>query len=231
MALPFDPNAIKRNLRARGFNSHQTAIFTHLALDKLRELYSQTNQPVPLERIAEAIKQYATEEVAREKAVRAEVRDRGVSILEDMEADLEQHLETHIVQHERDGRQTKRFAFDDDGLEHFFGREDPYQQQREEQQDGASLAPERQPLHRRDLITALCARTELAVELGKQLRPEDLVALYATSSTFHDAVNGHLLSSIRTWIAHRAPEAGRIFKYKLYRRHLVPDPAGRTWGV
>ncbi|KAG6009667.1 hypothetical protein E4U21_001731 [Claviceps maximensis] len=262
MALPFDPDVIKRNLRAHGFDSHEAAIVTHLALDKLRELHSQTNQPVALESIAEAIKQYAAEEVAREKAVRPEIRKQGISILEDMEADL-QHLrsipkiETQIVKDaSRDGKQTKRFAFDDDGLEYFFGNDDPYyldlpgggrrrrqrrrrQQQQQQQQDDYVPVSGNNSLettaalshHSRDLITALCARTEIAVELGKQLRPEDLVALYATSRVFHDAINEHLLSSIRTWIDYRAPEAGRIFKYKLYRRHLIPDPAGRTWAA
>lgn len=229
MAFPFDPNAIKRNLRAQGFNSQQAAIFTHLALDKLRELYNQTNQPVTLERIAEAIKQYATEEVEREKGIRPEVRKQGISIIDDMEANLQllnniPQMDTHIVLDEHDGKRIKRFKFDDDGLEQYFGKEDPYHPPR----DSAALSLKH---HSRDLITALCARTEIAVELGKQLRPEDLVTLYATSRMFHDAINEHLLSSMRMWIAHRAPEAGRIFKYKLYRRHLIPDPAGRTWGV
>ncbi|KAG5924044.1 hypothetical protein E4U42_004758 [Claviceps africana] len=243
MAFPFDPDVIKRNLRSHGFSSQQAAIVTHLALDKLRELHGQTNQPVTLERIAEAIKQYAAEEVAREKAVRPEIRDRGISILQDMEEDL-QHLrslpklDTQIVKDApHDGKQSKRFRFDDDGLEYFFGKEDPYhphppQRRRRRLDDCApasNLSTGRH--HSRDLITALCARTEIAVELGKHLRPEDLVALYATSRVFHEAINEHLLSSIRTWIEHQAPEAGRIFKYKLYRRHLIPDPAGRTWAA
>ncbi|KAG5943168.1 hypothetical protein E4U53_007083, partial [Claviceps sorghi] len=236
MALPFDPDVIKRNLRSHGFSSHQAAIVTHLALDKLRELHSQTNQPVTLERIAEAIKQYAADEVAREKAVRPEIRDQGVSILQDMEDDLQHlralpELDTQIVQDApQDGKQSKRFRFDDDGLECFFGNEDPYQAHppRRRRLDGCAPAGRH---HSRDLITALCARTELAVELGKHLGAEDLVALYATSRVFHEAVNEHLLSSIRTWIEHRAPEAGRVFKYKLYRRHLIPDPAGRTWAA
>ncbi|KAG6012295.1 hypothetical protein E4U54_007619 [Claviceps lovelessii] len=249
MAFPFDPDVIKRNLRSHGFNSHQAAIVTHLALDKLRELHSQTNQPVALESIAEAIKQYAADEVAREKAVRPEIRAQGISILEDMEANL-QHLrsipkiDTHIVKDTpHDGKQTKRFRFDADGLEYFFGNEDPYHPQlprpssrrrRQRRRDdcatvSGSLTAGRQ--HSRDLITALCARTEIAVELGKHLRLEDLVALYATSRMFHQAINEHLLSSIRTWIEYKAPEAGRIFKYKLYRRHLIPDPAGRTWAA
>ncbi|KAG5970364.1 hypothetical protein E4U56_007814 [Claviceps arundinis] len=240
MALPFDPDVIKRNLRAHGFTSHHAAMVTHLALDKLREIHGATNQPVPLQCIAEAIKQHAAEEVAREKALRPEIRDQGISMLEDMEEDLQRlrslpPIETHIVKDPpRDGKQTKRFLFDDGGLEYFFGAEDPYRGPPSRRRDEAAAAaadgvPPKQ--HRRDIITALCSRVELAVELGKHLGPEDLISLYATSRTFHETINEHLLSSIRTWIEYRAPEAGRIFKYKLYRRHLIPDPAGRTWAA
>ncbi|KAG6060919.1 hypothetical protein E4U17_003158 [Claviceps sp. LM77 group G4] len=242
MALPFDPDVIKRNLRAHGFTSHHAAMVTHLALDKLREIHGATNQPVTLQCIAEAIKQHAAEEVAREKALRPEIRERGISMLEDMEEDLQRlqslpRIETHIVKDPpRDGKQTKRFLFNDDGLEYFFGAEDPYREPPSRRRDNAAAAaaaddgvPPKQ--HRRDIITALCSRVELAVELGKHLGPEDLISLYATSRTFHEAINEHLLSSIRTWIEYRAPEAGHIFKYKLYRRHLIPDPAGRTWAA
>ncbi|KAK2591351.1 hypothetical protein QQS21_010950 [Conoideocrella luteorostrata] len=236
MALPFNPDAIKRNARAYGFNTQQAAIFTHLALDKLRDLHNESNQPVTLEQIAEAIKDYATEEVEREKAISPEVRKQGISIIDDMEANI--HLlnrgpgggmpvpvvEPEVLEEEQDGMPTKRFKFDDDGLEHYFGKECPYNLQ-----TGFTTLSLKH--HHRDIITALCTRVEIAVELGKQLRPEDLVTLYATSKMFHAAINEHLLSSIRMWIADRAPEAGRVFKFKLYRKLLVPDPGGRTWGL
>lgn len=233
MALPFNPNTIKRNARAHGFNTQEAAIFTHIALDQLRDL-NTSEEPVTLQRIAEAIKQYATEEVAREKAKSAQVRGTGISILDDMEADLLQMdnenyqsnnepavPEASIIEDETDGQPSKRFVFDDDGLEQFFGKEDPYEVP---QISALSLKH-----YNQDLITAMCSRVELAVELGKHLSPEDLVNLYATSRTFHSAINEHMLSSIRMWIAHRAPEAGRIFQFRLYRRYLVNDPAGRTW--
>ncbi|KAG6269842.1 hypothetical protein E4U49_006042 [Claviceps purpurea] len=239
MALPFDPDVIKRNLRAHGFTSQHAAMVSHLALDKLRDIHGATNQPVTLQCIAEAIKQHAAEEVAREKALRPEIRERGISILEDMEEDLQRlrslpRIETHIVKDPpRYGKQTKRFLFDDGGLEYFFGAEDPYRGPPSRRRDDAAAAADGVPpkQHRRDIITALCSRVELAVELGKQLGPEDLISLYATSRTFHEAINEHLLSSIVTWIEYKAPEAGRIFQYRLYRRHLIPDPAGRTWAA
>ncbi|OAQ64674.1 histidine kinase group protein [Pochonia chlamydosporia 170] len=234
MSLPFNPNRIKRNARAYGFNTQEAAIFTHIALDQLRDLNSSSTEPVTLERIAQAIKQYATNEVEREKAIKAEVRDRGISILDDMEADLlemgngvyeyneKKDPEPRVVEEEADGQTTKRFKFDDDGLEQYFGRDDPYNSQRES-------APLSLKHYNQDLITAMCSRVELAVELGKHLAPEDMVNLYATSRTFHNALNEHMLSSIRMWIDHRAPEAGKVFQFRLYRRYLVTDPAGRTW--
>ncbi|KHO01457.1 uncharacterized protein MAM_00458 [Metarhizium album ARSEF 1941] len=234
MALPFNPNTIKRNARVYGFNTQEAAIFAHIALDQLRGLNASSSEPVSLEQIAEAIKRYATSEVERERAIKPEIRDRGISILDDMEADLLQMgTEIHesndgnmpepmIVEEESHGQPSKRFKFDDDGLEQYFGKDDPYNSRTE-------VAPLSLKYYNQDIITAMCARVELAVELGKQLAPEDLVNLYATSRTFHSAINEHMLSSIRMWIAHRAPEAGKIFEFRLYRRVLVTDPAGRTW--
>ncbi|KID87602.1 hypothetical protein MGU_05251 [Metarhizium guizhouense ARSEF 977] len=234
MAFPFNPNTVKRNARAYGFNTQEAAIFAHIALDQLRDLNASSSEPVTAEQIAEAIKQYATKEVERERAIKLEVRDRGISILDDMEADLlemgtgackskdSKIPEPRIAEEETDGQPVKRFKFDDDGLELYFGKDDPYGIQ-------AEVVPLSLKYYNQDIITAMCSRVELAVELGKQLAPEDLVNLYATSRTFHNAINEHMLSSIRMWIAHRAPEAGKIFQFRLYRRHLVMDPAGRTW--
>lgn len=229
MAFVFNQDAVKSNARKNGFSSQQAAILNHLALDRLRHLHMQTGEPVTLECIAEAIKQYATEEVERERAIKAEVREQGVSIVDDMEEELRNFNKANdpdiimeAVNEKMDGMRSKRFKFDDDGLEHYFGREDPYNLP-----DGMATLSLKH--YNRDIITAMCQHTELAVELGKHLRPEDIVTLYSTSQVFHHALNGHLLSSIRMWISHRAPEAGQIFKFKLYRRYLVPDPAGRTW--
>ncbi|GAO19276.1 uncharacterized protein UV8b_04968 [Ustilaginoidea virens] len=232
MALPFNVDAVKRNARAYGFSTQQSATFAHLAVAKLRDLHAASNQPVPLERIAEAIKLHACQEVERERAIRPEVRQRGISIMDDMEEELRlldhvANIRTTIVVEERGGSRARRFQFDGDGLDAYFGKKDPYSSSHRDMQQTLSL--QQQQHQRRDIITALCARIELAVELGKWLGPRDIVNLYATSRTFHNAVNEHLLSSIRAWIAHRAPEAGRLFKFNLYRRHLVPDPAGRTW--
>ena len=125
-----------------------------------------------------------------------------------------------------DGAQLQRFNFSPDDISRYFSNKDPYKKVL--------------PCHIRpvvgepsftgtDIITRLCQRTELAIELGKHLRAIDIVSLYSISRAFNAAVNGYMLASIRIWIAHKAPVAGSIFEFKLYKRHLVSDPAGRTW--
>ncbi|KAF5529744.1 hypothetical protein FMEXI_13972 [Fusarium mexicanum] len=79
-----------------------------------------------------------------------------------------------------------------------------------------------------DLITALCCNLELAVEIGKHLSPRDIVSLYIASPTFREAITGHMLSCIRMWIDTNAPEAGKVFHWKLYGRTLIKDPADRN---
>ena len=229
MALPFDINVIKRNAHAYGLSVQEGAILSHLALDKLRSLHGRSGGPVMLEDLAAAIKKHATEEVEREKAIHPEVRQQGISIIEEMEAEIadfrgpDPGVAMEDIKHNHDSIHIKRFKFANDGLEHYFGNEPPYNLPH---RDVTALSLKH---YNRDIITAMCSRIELAVELGKQLRLEDLLTLYSTSKTFHDAVNAHMLSSIRMWIAHKAPEAGHVFKFKLYRRYLVPDPAGRQW--
>ncbi|KAF5597309.1 hypothetical protein FPCIR_3625 [Fusarium pseudocircinatum] len=79
-----------------------------------------------------------------------------------------------------------------------------------------------------DLITALCCNLELAIEIGKHLSPRDIVSLYIASPAFRNAITGHMLSCIRMWIDTNAPEAGKVFHWKLYGRALIKDPADRN---
>lgn len=80
-----------------------------------------------------------------------------------------------------------------------------------------------------NILTAMCENTVLVTELGKHLPVKDILTLYSTVRSFHHSVNAYLLSNIRTWVEYKALEAGRIFPFQFYRRHLVPDPAGRSW--
>lgn len=79
-----------------------------------------------------------------------------------------------------------------------------------------------------DLITALCCNLELAIEIGKHLNPRDIVSLYIASPAFRKATKGHMLSCIRMWIDTNAPEAGKVFHWKLYGTTLIKDPADRN---
>lgn len=236
--LPFDPNGLRRNAMARGFSREEADVFAHLALMKLREAMANKTdgEPVTALEVAQAIKQHAIDEVEKNKAKQQDILEKGVNLVEDMdEEELDDFLEPdeayddeidlQVAEEESMERTTKRFKFSDDGLEEYFGMdEDPYGISKN--MDGLSLSLKH---HGMDLITAICQRLELAVELAKHLRPEDILKLYSISKSFHDALDGHLLSSVRQVIAYAAPESGRVFSFRLYRRHLVPDPAGRTW--
>lgn len=234
LALPMDANIIARQAHSRGLPRAEAAVFAQVAQQKLRSLHRETGRPVSPTQVAVAVKRDAKEEVERSVATQEQIEAKGVTIADAMEMlangvedknASSDHLRggITIVAEEKDGRCTKRFKFDDDSLDRFFGGEDPYNMGRGMR--NISL------LHNgSDIITAICQHTELAVQLGKHLHAEDIINLYSANRMFHNAVNEHLLSSIKAWIAHRAPEAGRIFPFKLYRRLLVPDPAGRRLG-
>ncbi|RDA95748.1 hypothetical protein CP533_5071 [Ophiocordyceps camponoti-saundersi (nom. inval.)] len=124
------------------------------------------------------------------------------------------------------------FTFDSDGLDEYFGpSEQPYG---DTDGNDMRLLPGRSlgfKHHGVDLVTALCNHVELAVEIAKHLSPTDIVNLYSVNKAFHNSLKSHMLSSIRQIISHSAPEAGRIFPFKIYRRLLVDDPSGRQWEI
>ncbi|PKK45591.1 hypothetical protein CI102_10503, partial [Trichoderma harzianum] len=115
----------------------------------------------------------------------------------------------------------KKFKFDDLDVEDHFGNVDPYERPKKAKSSIAYAG--------RDLISAICQHVELAVELGKHLNGKDVLNLCLANRRFYDAINGYLLSSVRAWIEYKAPEAGRVFHYQLYAKHLVDDPQKRTW--
>ncbi|KAM4056238.1 putative histidine kinase group protein [Hirsutella rhossiliensis] len=242
MELPLNPDSLRRNARAHGFSDQEADVLAQLALQKLREAMasSREGEPVTALQIVEAIKQHAAEEAERERERERQAVQREVDLFDAMcEQELGGGLEREdgdfkgkgkqtcpgAVQDDSAGPSSKRCKFTDGGLEEYFGPgEDAYALSTNQADASFSLKH-----HGMDLITALCQRVELAVELAKHLGPEDLLKLYSMSRAFHDSLDGHLLSSIRQILAHRAAEAGKIFQFKLYRRLLVPDPAGRTW--
>ncbi|KAL7936676.1 hypothetical protein V8C35DRAFT_332925 [Trichoderma chlorosporum] len=119
------------------------------------------------------------------------------------------------------GMKTKMFKFDDLDVDNYFGNVDPY--------DAPKKPKSITSYSGKDLISVICQNVELAVELGKHLNGKDIMNLCLANRSCYEAVSGYLLSSIRAWIEHKAPEAGRIFHYQLYAKHLVDDPQKRTW--
>ena len=233
--LPFDPNGLRRNAMARGFSREEADVFAHLALMKLREAIANKadGEPVTALEVAQAIKQHARSEVAKSKIKQQEMVDKGVDIVEDMDdSELDEFLEPdedddddkdlRVAEEKWMERTTKRFKFSRDGLEDYFGAdEDPYDISLNMNGLKLSLSLKH---HGMDLITAICQRLELAVELAKHLRPEDILKLYSISKSFHGALDGHLLSSIRQVIAHAAPEVGPRLQFPA----LSPTPRARS---
>lgn len=238
MPMPFNPNHLKRNAQAQGLSRRDADMFAHMALQELRELHAKSEgKPITALQMVEAIRQHAAREVEveaeRQKAAEQEMQIRGITIWDEIEMDAQMGVDpidmlkdldkVKISEEETDGKRAKRFRFTDDGLDEYFGKTDPYASV-ENCMSNLSLKH-----NGHDIITGLCQHVELAVELGKHLRPEDIVSLYRANRAFNNSVSGYILSSIRSWITYQAPEAGRIFTFKLYRKHLIPDPAGRTW--
>jgi hypothetical protein len=232
MAMPFDPNALRHHAEEQGMNRHDAAVFAHLALSKVRIIYQQTGRPVTSAQLAAAMKQHALEEL--KGAPTEPIKEHQLNICEAMELEVKRASPTFRDPKEENmvgiedidigGGKRKRLKFNDLALERYFDGKDPYLSDLSSAMNNLSIK------HKgRDILSALCQHTELAVEIGKHLRAEDILNLYSTSRAFHNAINGHLLSSVRVWIQYSCAEAGTIFPFKLYKRHLVPDPMRRTW--
>lgn len=241
MELPLDPGSFRRNARAHGLSEEEADVLMQLTLQKLREAMASRRQgePVTALQIVEAVQQHAAEEAERGRESKRQAAQHEEHLFDAMcEAELgggpeHEGLDTKgkgkqactgAAAHDASaGRDSKRHKVTDGGLEEYFGPGERLQA------TGADASFSLKH-HGQDLITALCQRVELAVEIAKHLGPEDLLKLYSVSRAFHDSLDGHLLSSIRQVLAYKAAEAGNIFQFRLYRRLLVPDPAGRTWG-
>ncbi|ROW09030.1 hypothetical protein VMCG_02831 [Cytospora schulzeri] len=82
-----------------------------------------------------------------------------------------------------------------------------------------------------NLLDSVCSSIWLATEVGKHLRPRDIVNLYSVSRSFHDTVRQHWQSTIVAWGQHMAPSSMRIFFWKFYAKHTIQDPTGTTWAA
>lgn len=245
MAQSTNVNDIVAHCMEEGMGIYDSLIFASVALQQVQELTNASGgAPVTREQLAQSIHNLAHAEVLQEELDIAQhgedafkramiqlMRNHGRDDAQDNALRDEAvpwdplFQDPGAVEEEEgtsDGARRKRFRFTGDGLEQYFGGDNPY----ELTEDMGTLSLKHGG---HDILTALCQHVELAVEIGKHLGARDILNLFIANRTFNAAVSGHLLSCIRRWIAYRAPEAARIFPFNLYRRLLVRDPVGRTW--
>ena len=235
IALPFDPNTLQANAIRFGLSPRDAAHFAQVTMQHFHIAQAnQPTEPITSNQLTETVRAYnramdnrlqATEQQLRESGAEIdELEDESVKSEDEAEDTVKERrvsVETIVVH----GQRRKKYKFSQEALDDYFGGEDPYKEKIEEPEIKKEDPDE--PKH--DIITALCSNIELAVELGKHLRPKDVISLYCTNRAFHNAVKGHLLSSVRMWISYNAPEAGSIFNFRYYKRHLTEDPMGRTY--
>lgn len=82
-----------------------------------------------------------------------------------------------------------------------------------------------------NLLESVCSHIWLATEVGKHMRPADIVSLYSVSRSFHALLGQFWQSTIVAWGEHMAPSSMRVFFWKFYARHAVRDPTGTTWAA
>lgn len=244
MSIPFKLEDVVANAELRGFCRIDAIKLASVAFHQLQHLQhiAPTGQRVTAADVAEALKLRASKEAERASREEADLQALGIvvsdaavlgnQVMEDaqditdyiMEDRHGQVLEekVSVEKDHLNGVSNKKFKFMPDGLDKFFGGTTPYNP--ENDMNKLSL---KHTSH--DIITALCQHVEIAVEIGKHLRPRDVLNLYSVSRSFNEAISSHMFSSIKAWVSLNAPDAGRIFNFRLYRRHLIPDPSGRTW--
>ncbi|KAK7749856.1 hypothetical protein SLS53_000437 [Cytospora paraplurivora] len=82
-----------------------------------------------------------------------------------------------------------------------------------------------------NLLESICSHIWLATEVGKHMRPADIVNLYSVSRSFHALLRQFWQSTITAWAEHMAPSSTRVFFWKFYSRHAIQDPSGTTWAA
>ncbi|EXL61737.1 hypothetical protein FOCG_00712 [Fusarium oxysporum f. sp. radicis-lycopersici 26381] len=182
------------------------------------------------ELLTDGMRRRLEEAVARESRTNEELAAMGVDP-EDYDEHGNKYMDTNIdlgpdVEIKEPVSQlsiAKRVKFSKAYAHGLFEGENPYEIENEV--DHLTLSLKHTSL---DLITALCCNLELAIEIGKHLSPRDIVGLYIASPAFRKAITGHMLSCIRMWIDTNAPEAGKVFHWKLYGKTLIKDPADRN---
>ncbi|ROW15413.1 hypothetical protein VPNG_02282 [Cytospora leucostoma] len=82
-----------------------------------------------------------------------------------------------------------------------------------------------------NLLESICSHIWLATEVGKHMRPADIVRLYSVSRSFHLLVRQFWQSTVTAWGEHMAPSSQRVFFWKFYSRYAIQDPTGTTWAA
>ncbi|KAL7913851.1 hypothetical protein GGI35DRAFT_475690 [Trichoderma velutinum] len=199
----------------------------HQLLENIRRRASEEDDALKNDQLTQNVRDYVLEDMGVDVTGMGELFNQYGNGMEDMNLGGG-HIEllrginrVSIEEIEVNGMSNKKFKFDDMDVEDYFGNVDPYERPKKAKPSIAYKG--------RDLISVICQHVELAVELGKHLNGKDVLNLCLANRRFYEAVNDYLLSSVRAWIDYKAPEAGRIFHYQLYAKHLVDDPQKRTW--
>ncbi|WXC62239.1 hypothetical protein SNK03_008099 [Fusarium graminearum] len=180
-----------------------------------------------LQMLTDGLRQRLEEAVQREARTDQELEDMGIDPQDCVEDEIMNSVpDVAFVDHEDLSGPHKRLKLSRAYIDGFFGGVDPYEaSKKKDEMNDLTLSLKHASL---DMISALCTNLELAIEIGKHLRPQDIVNLYIASRSFREAIKGHMLSCIRMWVDSRSPEAGKIFHWKLYGRMLIRDPLERT---
>lgn len=178
------------------------------------------DNPVTPQQLAEAIRQYAVDQLDEIVPPNERVEQQGIYVDDDhVNEALEKGIE--LITDFIEGNPYQRVKLSDEVIQKCFDGEDPY------------LPPpdlRKLPDHKDfDIIKAISAHSVLTDRLGLFLPPRDLIMLYSISRDFFDAINGRLLSSIVKWLRVKAPNAVSDFPFKLYGSSTIRDPAGRTF--
>ncbi|KAL4728587.1 hypothetical protein ACLX1H_005338 [Fusarium chlamydosporum] len=178
------------------------------------------------EMLTDGLRQRLEEAVERQARTDQELENMGIDPQEYDEDEIMNGVpDVTFEEYEDLSGPKKRLKFSRAYIDGFFDGVDPYEADKEpDEVNELTLSLKHASL---DLITAICSNLELAIEIGKHLRPQDIVNLYIASRSFRKAINGHMLSCIRMWIDSKAPEAGKVFHWKLYGRMLIRDPVER----
>ncbi|RGP69273.1 hypothetical protein FSPOR_4765 [Fusarium sporotrichioides] len=222
-----DVQAATGNANQAAINPQQMALREAISRNRPLARNELINAPErELRMLTDGLRQRLEEAVQREARTDQELEDMGIDPKEYDEDEIMNGVaDVAVVEYEDLSGPHKRLKFSRAYIHGMFGGVDPYEaDKKQDEMNELALSLKHASL---DMISALCINLELAIEIGKHLRPQDIVNLYIASRSFRAAVDGHMMSCIRMWIDSRSPDAGKVFHWKLYGRLLIRDPQER----